>query len=134
MTVKFRVAGVPKKDGARPNWSNPKDVMDARDAVVKRQSSHHGQGYVMREVGAKKWGPERSLAEVKSELPARFSHLQIGETWSVRALVDDHTVWTRKVEVEPSVIQTPGTAAIDKIWTWLHEKFPGQWENWGICV
>ena len=135
MPMAYRVAAQPKKDGAKPTWSNPKDVKSASDNVILRQRKHIGKGYEMREIAKNEdWGPERTLEEVKDRLPARLDALRLGETWAVRAKSDDFTVWTRKVHIDPPTVNTPGTDAIDKIYAWLNENFKGRWENWGICV
>jgi hypothetical protein len=135
MPVAYRVATQPVRDGARPNWTDPKDVKDASSAVIVRQRRHIGGGYRMREQAkGEDWGPERTLEEVAGRLPARLDALRLGETWAVKALGDGFTVWTRKVHIDPPVIQTPGTDAIDAIYTWLNGNFKGRWENWGICV
>jgi hypothetical protein len=135
MTIAYRNAAVPKKDGAKPTWSDPKNVKQASDNVVLRQRKHIGKGYRMREVQKnEEWGPELDLSQMKSRLPGRLDSLRVGETWATKALSDDFTVWTRKVEVDPPVVNTPGTDAIDKIYSWLNGNFKGRWENWGICV
>jgi hypothetical protein len=135
MPMRYRVAAMPKKDGAKPHWTDPKELKDATNAVVTRQRKHVGKGFTMREVAKnEKWGPERTLEEVHTRLPGQLDNLRLGETWAVRAFSDDFTVWTRKVSVEPPVVQTPGTDAIDAIYGWLNGNFKGRWENWGICV
>lgn len=135
MPVMYRNAAKPKKDGAKPDWSDPLNVKEASDRVVVRQRKHQGKGFVMREQETdQKWGPERELDEVRERLPARLDMLRLGETWAVKALKDDYTMLTRAVHVDPPVMQTAGTPAIDAIYTWLTDRFKGRWENWGICV
>lgn len=135
MPQMYRIATKPRRDGARPNWSDPKNVKQASNNVTARQRNHIGKGYRMREVAKDEdWGPVRTLEQVHQRLPARLDALRLGETWAVKALSDDFTVWTRKVHVDPPVMQTAGTDAIDKIYTWLNDHFKGRWENWGICV
>jgi len=131
--LKYRVATRPKKDGAKPDWTNPKGVVDARDVNVRRQRSHIGGGYRMREQGDP-WGPLKDLSEVHDSLPARLDQLHVGQVWAVKAESDDYITMTRKVDVEPPVVQTPGTDAVDRLYTWLQDHFRGKWENWGICV
>jgi hypothetical protein len=136
MADRYRVASKPRKEGAKPNWSDPLGVDAARDAVVRRQKPHHDEGYVMQQLddNPDEWGPQRTLAEVSDLLPKRYAKLKVGDTWGVKSRKDGFVVLTRKVEIEPPTIHTQGTPAIDKIYTWLHDEFPGQWENWGICV
>lgn len=135
MPMMYRVATKPVRDGARPNWSNPKDVKDASDTVVVRQRRHIGRGYRMREQAKNDaWGPILTLSDVHHRLPARLDSIHLGEVWSVKAERDDFTVVTRKVHVDPPSVNTPGTDAIDKIYGWLNGNFKGRWENWGICV
>jgi hypothetical protein len=135
MPLMWRVATRPRRDGAKPNWSDPKQVMTARDMVVQRQRNHIGRGYVMRELARNEpWSPDRTLVEVHDRLPARLNDLKLGETWATKSLADDFTVWVRKVHVDPPSIETPGTDAIDAIYGWLQGNFKGRWENWGICV
>lgn len=135
MPIMYRNAARPKKDGARPSWSDPLEVKAAANRVVARQRKHIGRGYVMREMAKdEKWGPERSLDEVHDRLPSQLNGLRLGETWAVKALSDDYEMWTRAVHVDPPEVETPGTDAIDKIYGWLRAEFPGRWENWGICV
>jgi hypothetical protein len=135
MPLMYRVATRPVRDGAKPNWSDPKNVKEASNNVVVRQRKHIGRGYRMRELQKNEdWSPERSLDEVFARLPARLDDLHLGEIWAVKAESDDYTVWTRKVHVDPPIMQTPGTDAIDKIYAWLSGNFKGRWENWGICV
>ncbi len=135
MSIAYRVATKPVRDGAKPNWSDPKDVKEASDIVVVRQRKHMGKKYEQREVAKNEdWGPDRTLEEVKDRLPAQLDGLRLGETWAVKSLKDEFTVWTRKVHIDPPVVATPGTDAIDKIYAWLNSNFKGRWENWGICV
>jgi hypothetical protein len=62
MPMRYRVAAMPKKDGAKPHWTDPKELKDATNAVVTRQRKHVGKGFTMREVAKnEKWGPERTL-------------------------------------------------------------------------
>jgi hypothetical protein len=135
MAIAYRVATKPEKDGAKPNWSNPKNVKEASNNIVVRQRKHIGKGFTMREQAKnERWGPERSLEEVATRLPGNLDGLRLGETWATKALKDDFTVWARKVHIEPPTVNTPGTDAIDKVVAWLNGNFKGRWENWGICV
>jgi hypothetical protein len=135
MPLMYRTATKPKRQGAKPNWSDPKQVMDARDLVVGRQRKHIGRGYRMREWARNTpWGPDRTLEQVHDRLPGQLNGLKLGETWAVESLKDNYTTLTRKVHVEPPSVQTPGTDAIDKVYGWLQANFKGRWENWGICV
>src|SRR5580765_1851518 len=135
MPVAYKVATKPRNDGARPNWSNPKNVKEASNMVVVRQRKHLGKGYRMREVAKNEdFGPILSLKECAQRLPARLDGLRLGEVWSTKSEKDEFTVWARKVHIDPPVMQTPGTDAIDKVYAWLQGNFKGRWENWGICV
>lgn len=117
-----------KRDYAS-HWGEPASRDDTLE-YVRQNGKLAGGPFRLRE-RKEPWGPERSMTELLIKLKPKLTKGDVGDVW----LIDTAKLWglnIRKVETQPRIPDSPGTAPMDIVRFHLYTAFP-RLESWGIC-
>ncbi len=107
-------------------------------AVAMRRVRDHGRRlgprYRLRERGSDPGPYREDFAETVDRLREHLRDEVEGAAWILDGERTPGTIGVRVVDVAPAIRETQGNARIDRIYTWVLDRFPGEIRSAGICV